>query len=557
MHRDLRRNHRRSRPRSPLNDSRRRLVARRFDPKNQSTAHSLQCIESGRPNSLPSSDQASDNEVVTVPANPNTSLAASPHFLAARGIVHKLRQAGYEAYFAGGCVRDLLLGRVPKDYDVTTSALPQVVLDLFPITFAVGAHFGVVLVSEQIDGESTLTEVATFRSDGAYSDGRHPDQVSYTLSAEEDVQRRDFTINGLLLDPEKLDPSPDTPGLASETRDLTRSELRTAVLDSVGGIADLNAGLVRAIGEPSRRFEEDHLRMLRAVRFAARFDFEITPATTAAIRQLAAKTKYVSRERVRDELAKMLTEGHARRAFELLDSTRLLEALLPEVTKLKGVSQPPEWHPEGDVWTHTLLLLAQLEPGCPMTLAWGALLHDIGKPATYEPPKHAGDRIRFNGHVAVGVSIGAEICRRLRFSNEETAQILSLIENHMRFGDAPHMKTSTLKRFFRLPDFPEHLALHRMDSMASSGDLELYNFAEDRYRNMPAAEVRPQPLLTGRELIAAGYQPGALFKTILHAVEEAQLNGTIQTPEEAVALVRLQFPLSLEAPAVDQLPVPD
>jgi putative nucleotidyltransferase with HDIG domain len=458
-------------------------------------------------------------------------LPASPQFAAAFDVIKTLRTAGYQAYLAGGCVRDLLLGREPSDYDVATSATPQIVLDLFPRTFAVGAHFGVVLVSAEFEGQPTLTEVATFRSDGAYSDGRHPDAVRYTASAEEDVQRRDFTINGLLLDPE---------GPA------VQADLRSSVLDYVGGLADLDAGVLRAIGQPALRFEEDHLRMLRAVRFAARFNFEVAPTTADAIRALASKIHAVSRERVRDELTRMLTEGHARRAFELLDTTGLLVQVLPEVARLKGVEQPPQYHPEGDVWTHTLMLLDQLESGCPMTLAWGALLHDIGKPATFQAPTGPDDRIRFNGHVDVGVSIAREICNRLRFSNDETAQILALVENHMRFADTPHMKTSRLKRFFRLDRFPEHLALHRMDCLASTldgrGNLDHYNFARERYESMPEEEVRPTPFLTGRELIAAGYHPGAEFKAMLHAAEEAQLEGSIHSAEEAMALIRAKFP---------------
>lgn len=453
-------------------------------------------------------------------------LPKSPQSAAAQAILRKLHEEGHQAYLAGGCVRDLLLGRVPKDYDVATSAAPGIVLDLFPRTFAVGAHFGVVLVSAEYDGQPTLTEVATFRSDGVYSDGRHPDAVRYTISAEEDVQRRDFTINGLLLD-----------GLALQ------ADLRESVVDYVGGIADLEAGVLRAIGDPIRRFEEDHLRMARAVRFAARFQFQIDPATQAAMRSLAPKINAVSNERIRDELTRMLTEGHARRAFELLDTTGLLAQVLPEAAKLKGVQQPPQYHPEGDVWIHTLMLLDQLEAGCPMTLAWGALLHDIGKPATYQPPSTPEDRIRFNGHVEVGVAIAAEICRRLRFSNEETTQILALIHNHMRFADTPHMKTATLKRFFRLDRFPEHLALHRMDCLASSGNLDHYNFARERYESMPAEEVHPTPLITGRELIAAGYKPGINFKAMLHAAEEAQLEGSIHTEEEALALIQAQFRL--------------
>ena len=507
-------------------------------------------------------------------------LTTTHEFDAALKIIAALRAAGYEAYLAGGCVRDLLLGREPKDYDVATSATPDVVLGLFPRTFAVGAHFGVVLVAtgggadsagtgeaERDESRYLVTEVATFRSDGAYSDGRHPDSVRYTVSAVEDVRRRDFTINGLLLDPDRLFPQglkpgfiaafaarlkscPDTKQFQSNLSEQFQGNLpgqfhknlRAAVIDHVGGLADLEAGIVRAIGQPELRFEEDHLRMLRAVRFAARFGFELDAATAAAMRRLAPKTRAVSRERVRDELTKMLIEGHARRAFELLDETGLLAEVLPEVARMKGVEQPPQFHPEGDVWTHTLLLLGQLEAGCPLTLAWGGLLHDVGKPPTFT----RADRIRFNGHVDVGVAIAAEICRRFRFSNDETRQIVSLVENHMRFADAQHMKASTLKRFFRLENFPEHLMLHRMDCMAGSGNLDHWNFVRERYESMPEEAVRPQPLITGRELIAAGYRPGAGFREMLRAVEDAQLDGAITTPAEALALVRDRFPLAAE-----------
>jgi poly(A) polymerase len=446
----------------------------------------------------------------------------SRQFDAAFHVLGKLRAAGYEAYLAGGCVRDLLLGREPTDYDVATSATPDVVLGLFPRTFAVGAHFGVVLVANG-DGEGyTVTEVATFRSDGAYSDGRHPDAVKYTKSAEEDALRRDFTINGLLLDPLQ-----------------SADDLRASVIDHVGGLADLDAGVVRAIGRPELRFEEDHLRILRGVRFAARFGFDLEPWTAAAMRRLSPKTAAVSRERVRDELTKMLTEGHARRAFELLDETGLLAEVLPEIARMKGVEQPPQYHPEGDVWAHTLLLLRQLESGCPLTLAWGALLHDVGKPPTF---RRAPDRIRLDGHVEVGVAIGAEICRRFRFSNDETRQILALIQNHMRFADAQRMKASTLKRFFRLESFDQHLALHRMDCLAGGGNLDHWEFVHERYFATPEEAVRPRPLITGRELIAAGYKPGAAFKVMLRAVEDAQLEGTISAAAEALALIGERFP---------------
>ena len=490
------------------------------------------------------------------------TMAGSEQFEAALKIIETLRARGYEAYLAGGCVRDLLLKREPADYDVATSATPEVVLEMFPRTFAVGAHFGVVLVAPEAEDAGFVTEVATFRSDLSYSDGRHPDAVRYTKTAEEDVQRRDFTINGLLLDPlsahsdegeRESHPSrknkdaarvghPSSsaghPGLNERMNDPTL--LRAAVLDYVGGLADLDAGVVRAIGRAEKRFEEDHLRMLRAVRFAARFGFELEAETKRAIRSLASRIHAVSRERVRDELTKMLTEGHARRAFELLDETGLLNEVLPEVARMKGVEQPAQFHPEGDVWVHTLMLLEQLEPGCSETLAWGALLHDVGKPPTF---RRAPDRIRFDGHVEIGVAMGAEICRRFRFSNEEAQQVVALIENHMRFMDAQRMKESTLKRFFRLPRFEEHLALNRMDCMAASGNLENWEFVRERFFAMPEEEVRPKPLITGRELIAAGYPPGARFKEMLRAAEDAQLEGTIATTEEALRLVREKFPL--------------
>ena len=489
-------------------------------------------------------------------------LQGARQFEAALEIGGKLRAAGYEAYFAGGCVRDLLLGREPKDFDVATSAEPEVVLGMFERTFAVGAQFGVVLVVAEGE-EQIVTEVATFRSDGAYSDGRHPDGVRYTTSAEEDVRRRDFTINGLLLDPaafsEGLETDHPSEAKASLTLFPLSARLKScpfktsaqtrfsatgaaptlhSVIDFVGGVGDLEAGVVRAIGRAEARFEEDRLRMLRAVRFAARFGFEIEEETKRAIKALAKRLDSVSRERVRDELTKMLTEGHARRAFELLDETGLLAEVLPEVARMKGVEQPAEYHPEGDVWVHTLGLLEQLEEGCSATLAWGALLHDVGKPPTF---RRAPDRIRFDGHVEVGVAMGAEICRGFRFSNEETAQILALIENHMRFAMSDRMKSSTLKRFFRMERFEEHLALHKMDCMAGSGNLDHWEFARERWQAMPEETLRPKPLITGRELIAAGYKPGAGFKEMLRAVEDAQLEGAIGTEEEAMRLVRERF----------------
>ena len=430
-------------------------------------------------------------------------------------IVRTLRGRGYQAYLAGGCVRDLLLGRTPADYDIATDATPDEVMRIFPRTWAVGAQFGVVLVpgAEESGHRSKPIEVATFRSDGLYSDGRHPDEVCYTRSPEEDVRRRDFTINGLLLDPLE----------------------GNRIVDFVNGRQDLSDGLIRAIGDPRRRFAEDKLRLLRAVRFAARFGYAVEPETLAALRELAPQIQVVSRERVRDELTKMLTEGRARRAFELLDETGLLHEVLPELEKMKGVEQPPQFHPEGDVWTHTLLMIGQLPPSCSRTLAWGTLLHDGGKPATF---REAPDRIRFDGHVEVGEAIGREICARLRMSNDDTEQIVALIANHMRFADVRRMRQSTLKRFLRLPRFDEHLALHRLDCLGSHGQLDLYDFVSERYRETPPEQIRPQPLMDGHDLIALGLPPGPAFSRILSAVEDAQLEGQIASKQEAEELVR-------------------
>jgi poly(A) polymerase len=458
-------------------------------------------------------------------------------------VVRALRDNGHQAYLVGGCVRDLLLGREPADYDVATDALPDQVMRIFPDTYAVGAKFGVVLVpvprgkrasladarntdaSEPSSADEHATvpghshkscvEVATFRCDVGYSDGRHPDEVRFSRQPREDVQRRDFTINGLLLDPEKNE-----------------------VLDFVGGQSDLRAKIIRAIGDPELRFAEDKLRMLRAVRFAARFEYTIESATFAAIQQLAPQIHQVSRERVRDELTRMLTEGHARRAFELLDQIGLLREVLPEIEAMKGVEQPPEFHPEGDVFVHTLLLLEQLPHPCTATLAWGALLHDVGKPPTF---RRAPDRIRFDNHVEVGVKMAEAICCRLRFSNDDTEQILALVGNHMRFGVARRMKPSTFKKFIRLPRFDEHMELHRLDCLSSHRSLQTYDFTREQIANLPPEEVRLQPLVGGDDLIAAGYTPGPLFKQILGAVEDAQLDGRLQTKNEAMLFVQQEF----------------
>jgi poly(A) polymerase len=445
----------------------------------------------------------------------------------ATSIIRTLRDQGFQSYLVGGCVRDLLLHRVPKDYDVATNATPRQVMSIFPETYAVGAQFGVVLVpvresGRADDGTNTVTrtgnevEVATFRSDIGYTDGRHPDEVRFSQNPREDVVRRDFTINGMLLDP-----------------------LTDEVLDYVGGQKDLEAGIIRAIGEPERRFAEDKLRMLRAVRFAARFGYKIEDETFAAVQQLAKDIRAVSWERVRDELTHMLIEEHPRRAFQLLDESGLLKEVLPEISVMKGVAQPPQFHPEGDVFVHTLLLLDYLPQPCSATLAWGALLHDVGKPATF---RVAPDRIRFDDHVHVGVKIAEEICGRLRFSSSDTQQILALIDHHMRFGQVTRMNQSTLKKFLRMPEFEEHLALHRADSLASHGHLSTYEWVKEKLAAIPPETMRPTPLVTGDDLIAAGHAPGPRFREILDAVEDGQLEGSLGSREAALEFVRRQFP---------------
>ena len=423
----------------------------------------------------------------------------------ARAVARTLRAHGFQSYLVGGCVRDLVLGRQPKDFDLSTSATPEQVMRLFPDAQLVGAHFGVVLFQG--------IEIATFRSEGAYADGRHPDQVVFETDPAKDVWRRDFTINALLMDP--LEPGQE-PG---------------QVIDHVGGLADLQQGLIRAIGNPVRRFEEDHLRMLRAVRFAARFRFRIDPATLAAMQALAPRIHRIASERIRDELVRILTEGGARHGFELLDESGLLRETLPEVAAMKGVEQPPEFHPEGDVWVHTLIMLEGLQAPT-AALAMGVLLHDVGKPPTFR----IAERIRFDGHVEAGLKLGQAILTRLRFSQEDSAQVLALIANHMRFGEVRRMKESTVKRFLRLPRFEEHLELHRLDCSSSHGGLDNYRFMQERLEHTPPEEVRPARLLTGADLIAAGYRPGPEFSVMLDAAEDAQLENRIQTLEEALKI---------------------
>ena len=431
---------------------------------------------------------------------------------AAVDILERLRREGFQAFLVGGCVRDLVMGIEPKDYDVSTDATPEQVTRLFPEGLTVGAQFGVVIVP-RAEGN---VEVATFRSDGLYTDGRHPSEVRYSKTPQEDVLRRDFTINGLLYDP-----------------------IKEQVLDYVGGQADIRARRVRTIGEPFNRFSEDRLRMLRAVRFAVRLKFRLDAAAAGAIRKQAAEIHQVSAERVRDEILKILTEGQPRRGFELLDATGLLAEVLPEIKRLQGVAQPPEFHPEGDVWVHTMMMLDGLRSPTP-TLALGVLLHDVGKPPTFA----IRERIRFDGHAHVGAKIAEEISRRLRLSARDSEQVVALVKNHLRFTDFPSMRRSTQLRFLRLPAFEEHLELHRLDCSSSHGDLSTYEMVKRVQAETPPEKIRPIPLLTGDDLIAQGYKPGPLFKEILQALEDAQLEGKLQTRAEALSLVAERFPLA-------------
>ncbi|MCY3823867.1 MAG: CCA tRNA nucleotidyltransferase [Nitrospinae bacterium] len=430
---------------------------------------------------------------------------------AAIRIIRALEASGHRALLAGGCVRDALLGRQPKDWDIATDAAPEAVGGLFERTVAVGAQFGVVRV--RMGGQEF--EVARFREDGAYSDGRHPDSVRPS-DEEGDAKRRDFTINGMFYD-----------------------VLNHQLLDYVGGRRDLDEGIIRAIGEPDLRFREDHLRMMRAVRFSARFGFAVEPATAAAIEANAERIGKISPERIRDELTIILTQNNSDAAFAMLDSSGLLEYVLPEVAAMKGVAQPPEFHPEGDVWTHVLAMLRIKRAASP-TLSWGILLHDVGKPATFTET----DRIRFNGHDKAGAAMSAEVCTRLRMPKARAARIFDLVANHMRFMHVEKMREARLKRFLREPYFGELLELHRVDCLASHGNLRTHEFCARKLGEIREEALRPPRLLDGRELMAMGYPAGPKLGEILFALEDEQLEGRISTKEEAKEFARRHFPLS-------------
>ncbi|MEN6330759.1 MAG: CCA tRNA nucleotidyltransferase [Smithella sp.] len=425
-------------------------------------------------------------------------------------IVRRLRREGFAAYFVGGCVRDFIRKVVPDDYDIVTSALPEQVMEIFSRTVAVGAKFGVVAVV--INGHPY--EVATFRSDDAYVDGRRPSSVHFSDSRE-DVFRRDFTVNGLLMNPETEE-----------------------IIDYVGGREDIEKKIIRTIGDPGKRFNEDYLRMLRAVRFAANLNYEIDPATKDAIARCSAKITQISAERLQEELNKILTRPGSRRGLELLARTKLLQEILPEVDRLQGVLQPPLFHPEGDVWQHTLLMLdlmpQNMAPADKRRLAWGALLHDVGKAVTRTEDEKG---IHFYGHVQMGEEIASGIMQRLRFSRIDREVVTELIHCHMVFMNVQKMRKGRLKRFLRMPCFDLHLELHRLDCLASHSMLDNYEFCKNQLQHLAQEDLHPPRLLTGDDLIALGFPPGKLMGEILRALENMQLEGMIATREEAEKFV--------------------
>lgn len=444
--------------------------------------------------------------------------------LKAREIVAQLQQAGFTAYFAGGCVRDQLLGIEAKDFDVATSAKPEEVQQLFPrVTDVTGKCFGVVRV---LVGDESY-EVATFRQDGPYQDGRHPESVRFA-TPEEDAQRRDFTINGLFYDP-----------------------VAERLIDYVGGEADLRAKIIRAIGEPAHRFAEDQLRLLRAIRFATRLVFTIEPKTWAAICTGASSIRSISAERIRDELNKIFTATKPELGLDLLDQSGLLKEVLPDVAVLHGVEQPPQFHPEGDVYQHVRLMLTKIEQAN-LELALGVLFHDVGKKPTAKVDVNG--RIRFNEHESVGADMTEKIMTGLRYDNKTIQTVRELVQHHMQFKDVLHMRPSTLKRMMARPTFPQELELHRIDCSSSHGDLGNYDFLKQQLETMSADEINPTPLITGRDLLAMGLRPGKEVGKILEAIRVAQLEETVQTRAEALQMARKLAGTSMDTRPLPPLP---
>jgi tRNA nucleotidyltransferase/poly(A) polymerase len=428
---------------------------------------------------------------------------------AACELARRLAAAGHVALFAGGCVRDRLLGIDPQDYDIATSATPAQVLKLFPGSNEVGAHFGVVVAKSH----GIPIEIATFRTDGCYKDGRRPEGVVFS-TPELDAQRRDFTVNGLFERPEDK-----------------------SVLDYVGGLADLQAGVLRAIGDPSARFSEDALRLLRAVRFSTVLGFEIEPATRAAIEHGSHGLKQISPERIRDEFSKILSAPRRRMGVELLTTTGLMQWIVPEFLETLGCEQPPEWHPEGDVYTHTCIMLEMLEPDAPLELCLAVLLHDIAKPPCQTFDAEAG-RIRFNGHDAIGAEMTEVILRRLRYPNDVISAVVPMVARHMQFMNVQQMRTAKLKRFMSEPTFPQEMELHRVDCGSSNGFTDNYDFLLNKAEEFAAEPLIPPALVSGRDLIAMGLTPGPHFKELLDAVQTEQLEGRILAREPALAYLK-------------------
>ena len=428
---------------------------------------------------------------------------------AATEVVRHLVDAGHEAVFAGGCVRDRLLGKSPKDYDIATSARPEQVQRLFKHSVAVGAHFGVIIVRSR----GIPFDVATFRRDGAYLDGRHPESVEFS-TAEEDARRRDFTINGLFCDP-----------------------LRDEIIDFVGGRVDLERKVIRAIGDPLERFREDQLRLLRAVRFATVLGFEVEAATWEALVASAGMIQSVSPERIREELAKILAHPRRVAGFDMLVSSGLMQEILPEILRLKGCEQPPQFHPEGDVFVHTRIMLELLQPDAPLPLVLGVLFHDIAKPDTFAVDETG--RIRFSGHDRVGAVKTEEILRRLKFANAVIEPTVEAVANHMVFKDVKNMRVSRLKRFMARPGFDMEMELHRVDCSSSHGHLDNYEFLRQRQQDFAAEPLVPEPLLTGRDVMKLGIAAGPKLGEILRQVQDMQLEGSLRNSEEALAWVKM------------------
>jgi poly(A) polymerase len=424
---------------------------------------------------------------------------------AAAELADRLTAAGHTALFAGGCVRDRLLDREPKDYDIATSATPADILKLFPGGNQVGAHFGVIIVRHH----GHQVEIATFRTDGSYRDGRRPDSVTFS-TPEEDAKRRDFTINGLFEDPPT-----------------------GRIIDHVGGRADLEAGILRAIGDPAARFAEDSLRLLRAVRFATHLGFAIEPATWQAVRDAAPGLARISPERIRDEFSRLIVSPHRARGLDLLVESGLIAHVVPEVLDMIGCDQPPEWHPEGDVYTHTRIMLDLLGPGAPLELCLAVLLHDVGKPPTRTWDEEAG-RIRFNGHDAVGATMAGDILRRLKFPNHVIDEVAFMVSRHMRFMHVQDMRTAKLKRFMASSSFERELELHRVDCASSNGFTDNYDFLIAKRGEFAREPLVPPPLVTGRDLIALGLTPGPAFKEILEDAQTEQLEGRLTDREAAL-----------------------